>query len=108
MEVWLNQIEGTIDTTQKVWLVGDWNVDYLKMNDSTYSKKKLMHMIRNKLGNYGYKQIVEGGTHEQNGKLSCIDLIFTNKIQKVAQRGNEEVGTHHNLVYGEQESKYNS
>ena len=60
---------------------------------------RLPKLIVDTMSHLGYKQQIEGGTHEQNGKLSCIDLIFTNKSNKVKGAGTGRVRTHYHLVY---------
>jgi hypothetical protein len=54
----------------------------------------------------GFSQRIEEGMYEQGGKLSCIDLIFTNRSRNIQGCGNVVTGTSHNLVYGDRESKY--
>ena len=49
----------------------------------------------NGVGRYGQKELVKAGTHEHRGKLSFIDLIFTNKTGREVGTGNETIGTHH-------------
>ena len=55
-----------------------------------------LKLIHGTVERYGKKQLVEDGTHEQGGRMSCINLIFTNKTAKIVGTGNHTVGIHHN------------
>ena len=90
----------------EVWLEGDWNTDYLKIGDNKYGNRKVLKLIVDTMSRHGYTQLIEEGTHEENGKLSCINLIFANNKMKVTGPGDKRVGTHHNLVYVNRESGY--
>ena len=36
IEAWLKRLEGLFQAKGEIWLVGDWNADYLKVGDDKY------------------------------------------------------------------------
>ena len=59
-------------TDQEIWIVGDFNIDYLKRTHK--SAKKAIDFARV----YGLRQIINEPTHFTGFSKSCIDLMFTN------------------------------
>ena len=58
----------------EVWLVGDFNINYLKRTD--VNTKKAIDFARE----YGLHQLINSTTHQTGFSASCIDLIFTNAM----------------------------
>ena len=56
----------------EVWVLGDFNIDYLKRSDK--GTKMAIEFARI----YGLRQLVQSATHLTAFSASCIDLIFTN------------------------------
>ena len=59
-------------TEHELWLIGDFNINFLKRSDS--STKKAIDFARI----YGLKQLINSVTHLTGFGGSCIDLVFTN------------------------------
>ena len=59
-------------TEHELWLIGDFNINYLKRSDS--STKKAIDFARI----YGLKQLFNSVTHLTGFGCTCIDLVFTN------------------------------
>ena len=36
IEKWLKRLEGLFQTQGEIWMVGDWNADFLKVGDDKY------------------------------------------------------------------------
>ena len=56
----------------EVWLMGDFNINYLKRSDN-YTKKAIDFARL-----YGLKPLITSATHLGGFSSSCIDLMFTN------------------------------
>ena len=100
IQKWLQRLEGLFQMPGEIWLVGDWDADF-QMVGYKYYNKKILGLIVDTMSQHGFTQLVEERTHKQNGKWSCIDLIFINRKMKVTSSRNlrDEGGTHHSLVY---------
>ena len=78
-------------------MLGDFNVDLRRSNDSKYDRET---MAKDRMNNNGYAQFIRNSTHTHNGHRSLIDMIFTNEPEKVVREGQIETETGHNLIYG--------
>ena len=57
---------------KEIWLMGDFNLNYLKRSDN-YTKRAIEFARI-----YGLKQLITSATHFCGFSSSCIDLMFTN------------------------------
>ena len=106
LQQWFQRIERTLELDKEIWLMGDWNADLTRRRDGTYDRRKIAQLIYEELEGRGFAQIIEEDTHEQGGKMSRIDLIFTNKPEKIAKWGTELTGGSHSMIFATRESKY--
>ena len=60
------------EPSQEYWILGDFNIDYLKRNQS--STRDAISAIRN----MGLVQLIKNVTRPASGKGTCIDWILTN------------------------------
>ena len=49
-----------------------------------YSRKRIAKLIYDELIPRGYAQIISEATHWQKGRWSQIDLLFTNRPEKIS------------------------
>ena len=106
LKEWFKRIEGTLESDKEIWIIGDWNADMNRRNDKTYSRRKIATLIKEEMEGRGFTQLIGEGTHEQGGKLSCIDLIFTNRPKKITNWGTRVTGGGHSMVHATRQSKY--
>ena len=103
---WFQRIQTTLEQNREIWIMGDWNADISRRKDGTYDRRKIAQVIYEELEGRGFTQIINEGTHHQGGKLSKIDLIFTNRPEKISQWGTEVTGGSHSMIHATRESKY--
>ena len=54
MQIWQERISPTFEQDQEVWIMGDWNVDYLRNGDESYNRKRILNLIRRKMEGNGF------------------------------------------------------
>ena len=88
-----------------IYIMGDLNIDLLRINDDTYYNKSLARIYQSMMGENGLTPIRMGTTFrriQQNGvvKESELDHLLTTCPQKVIRHGAEEFGAsdHHCIM----------
>ena len=84
-------------------VIGDFNIDYLKIGDQSYAKSPLYNVLEEVFIEKTFVQIVKQHTwerrHLDSFKTSLLDHIYCNNIQKIESVINEkQVCGDHNLI----------
>ena len=98
---WTSKVVIQLEKNKELWLLGDFNFDLSRKNDSTYSRKNIAKLAHEEIIGCGMVQIIEGPTHRFLGKTSTIDLIFTNAPRKISRVGTISTGSEHVFVWRE-------
>ena len=78
--------ESALDEYDEVWCMGDMNLDLSKIRkDLNSDKKDFLRLIDDRIFSSGVNQVIKGNTWVRDNGLqsSCIDHIYTNKIEKI-------------------------
>ena len=104
--IFLNQWERALDSGKEVIVMGDFNLDYFKFSNSG-QLQPLVDKLVEQIYPHGVQQVVQGPTHSWPGKTdSCIDLIYTNRPEKVGKAQAQIRGSSdHRLVLVSKHSK---
>ena len=86
--------------------MGDFNLNYFKFTNAGHLQP-LINQLVEQIYPHGVQQCVQGPTHSWPGQSdSCIDLIFTNKPEKVGQAQAQTRGSSdHRLIIINKNSK---
>ena len=107
-EIFLQQWEKAISEEKEVIVTGDINIDSFKWcrddlpsTDSTYKLRPLIAALFERIIPQGFSQQVRVATHSWVGQNpSCIDHLYTNKPDKLADvQGHINGGSDHKLIY---------
>ena len=104
--IFLNQWERALDSGKEVVVLGDFNLDYFKLTNMG-QLQPLVDQLIEQIYPHGVQQLVQGPTHSWPGQAnSCIDLIFTNRPEKVGPAQAEIRGSSdHRLIFVRKHSK---
>jgi len=73
---------------KKVIILGDFNLDYAKLNDPNYSKSNYFEILNNTFDQYGFLQLIDKPTwhrtHDNLLKESIIDHIYCNNCVEIS------------------------
>ena len=104
--IFLNQWERALDSGKEVVVLGDFDLDYFELTNMG-QLQPLTDQLIEQIYPHGVQQLVQGPTHSWPGQAnSCIDLIFTNRPEKVGPAQAEIRGSSdHRLIFVRKHSK---
>ena len=104
--VFLDQWVRALESGKEVIVMGDFNLNFFKFTNAG-QLQPLINQLMEQVYPHGVQQCVQGPTHSWPGQSdSCIDLIFTNKPEKVGHAQTQTRGSSdHRLILISKHSK---
>ena len=111
LQKWLSAREAVWRSKDEVFMLGDINLDMMRIQGGNYyDKGKMLKRLVEELGSQSWVQLIKSCTHFWNRAGECgeslIDHIWTNTPSKVGGTGQVETGvSDHHLVWVERRAK---
>ena len=110
LQKWLDARERVWRGTEEAFLLGDINLDMLRVDVRGYSYARMKKMLEDELTSLGWVQLIKSHTHYVNRagvvSQSLIDHIWTNTPVKVEGSGQVVMPlSDHHLIWVERRSK---